>query len=181
MITLAAATGLCFAVALGRYGRAGLLRLADLRLVHSWLLLLACGLQVALVAGLLAPLWCTLASALLIGSFALLNRRVPGLLLAGGGALLNMAVMIAYGGRMPVHPGVLQWLGATPDAGQILEGTKGVVGAGGSLLLLLGDWLPLPGAVSGVALWSVGDLILLAGVLTLLVRTMRGHSHAAVA
>jgi hypothetical protein len=181
VITIVAATGLCFAVALARYGRAGLVRLADLRLQHAWLLVVACALQAALVAELVAPFWCTLVSSLLIGAFALLNRRVPGLLLAVGGALLNLLVMLAHGGRMPAHPGTLELLGgAAPASGEILAGTKGVVGAGESLWLLLGDWLPLPGAVTGVALWSIGDLILLAGILTLLLQTMRGEHHAAV-
>lgn len=175
MITIAAATMLCAGLAAWRFGWPGVQRLAQLRLRGIWLLLLAAALQTRLLAGDNAAYWYTLGSAILIAVFGALNYRTHGVWLAAGGALLNMAVMLAHGGRMPVHPASLALLGGEPlSAGQLVAGTKGVIGAGQSLLLLLGDCLPLPGAVSGVALWSVGDLLLLAGLVLMLMHTMRG-------
>jgi hypothetical protein len=172
---MAAALGLCVAGLCCRYGPMSLLRLASLRLRWPWLLIVAAVLQAALVAGGAGSFWYSLGGLILIGAFGLLNAITPGVALASGGAVLNLAVMLAHGGRMPVHPGVAAWLGGTALAvGEALAGTKGVGASADSPLLLLGDWLPLPGAVSGVALWSPGDLLLLAGILVLLVKTTRG-------
>lgn len=172
---MAAALSICVVGLCCRYGPASLLRLASLRLRHPWMLFAAAALQVALVAAGDRPFWYTLGSLVLVGAFGLLNRATPGVALAAAGASLNFAVMLAYGGRMPIHPEVAGWLGGTAlAAGEALAGTKGVGVGAGSPLLWLGDWLPLPGAVSGVALWSPGDLLLLGGVLALLAQTARG-------
>jgi len=178
VITMAAATGLCVAGLCWRYGSGSLMRLAAIQLRDGWMLLAAVGLQVALVLGGQQPFWYSLGTLLLIGGFGLRNKHTPGIALAASGAVLNLAVMLAHGGHMPVHLGVLEWLGGTAYAsGDVLAGTKGVATAANTPLALLGDWLPLPGAVTGVALWSPGDLLLLAGLLLLLARTMRGESN----
>lgn len=177
MITIAAATGLCLAALFWRYGRAGVMRLAELQLRGVSLLVAAAVLQGLLVARAGEAFWYTLGSAALIGAFAALNRHTRWLWLAAAGALLNMLVMLANGGRMPVSTAALEALGAPPaTAGQLLAGTKGVVGASHGLLQLFGDWLPLPGAATGLALWSIGDLMLLGGLVALLAHTMGGET-----
>lgn len=167
--------GLCYA----RYGTAGVRRLAHLRLHHPLLVGLAVLFQVALVAGLRPTLLLTLGSAVCFLGFAWANKHNFGVLLTVAGALLNFLVMAAAGGRMPVRPAVVAHLGEVgAQTGMLLAGTKSVVGMPHwSSLTILSDWILLPGAM-GIAAWSIGDMLLLAGLALVFWKGMKGDEHA---
>jgi hypothetical protein len=182
MITMAIAVLLILLGLMARYGRAGLRRLARLKLRSGWLLGAALVLQAALLAGWQPALLLTGASALCIGLFGYHNRRRPGLVLAAGGALLNFLVMSAAGGLMPVQPDVAAQLGDIVIAeGGRLPGTRSVVGLPHwESLAVLSDWLLLPDGTGRLAAWSIGDLLLLSGIALFIRQAMKETNYVPV-
>jgi Family of unknown function (DUF5317) len=85
-----------------------------------------------------------------------------GLVLVAGGFLLN-AVPIALNGRMPYSGRAADYLGLSGDTG------KGVRIGSGTHVGWLGDVIPLPGIR---ALVSIGDLVLVAGIIVTVVALM---------
>jgi hypothetical protein len=174
--TLAALLALCSL----RFGRAGLARLAALRLRGGALACAACLLQ---IGGMLAPqyrLSILLLSAACLASFCWLNRRQHGIVLITAGVGLNMAVMAANGGYMPISPAALaRRIDVQIAPGTLLPATKDIVLEDHEArLALLGDRLLLPGRLASLATWSIGDFVLIAGVGRLLWQTMKGTTHA---
>lgn len=98
-------------------------------------------------------------SYLLAGWFVWTNRRVPGLVLLAGGGALNALAIAANGGQMPASPQALQAAGLPLVTDHFVN--SGVVAD--PRLAFLGDvfaspaWLPLRNV------YSVGDLVILAG------------------
>lgn len=143
-------------------GRVG--RMADLGVVRGWLVPLALATQVLIIS--IVPTWPHLLlvvlhglSYVLAGAFVWCNRRVPGLLLLALGAGMNALAIAANGGQMPASPDAVR------RAGLPLE-TEGFVNSGvvaDPRLAWLGDvfaspsWLPLQNV------YSLGDLVILAG------------------
>ncbi len=151
---------LCSAALLG--GRLELL--AGLRLRHSWLILLALGVQVAITAvastgprPVLVALH--LASYAAAGVALWANRALPGLLILGTGALANAVVIALNGGTLPADPHALAAAGLATDGSAFAN--SGVVEH--PVLPWLGDivatpaWLPFRNVI------SIGDLVILAG------------------
>lgn len=119
-------------------------------------------------------------SHLVLLAIALRNWRIPGAALAGLGLAMNLTVMIANGGLMPVAPETLARAGRV-EPWKIGDGSPGtrvanskdvILPAADTRLEILADrfWTGLPGRLS--ILFSAGDVVLLTGVMTLVVRGM---------
>jgi Family of unknown function (DUF5317) len=148
--------------------RGRLTALADLELRHTWLALAGIGLQVLIISVIQdAPAGfheaVHVASYLLLGAFAWLNRRIPGVPVIVLGGLLNLVAIVANGGVMP----------ADPDLALHAAGGEGFVNSGAvedPRLLFLGDILATPDWLPLYNVYSVGDVVIVLGVLVLLHR-----------
>lgn len=180
MILVAAAV-LSVVVSILRGGH--LSRLAEVRFRHAWLVLAAVALQFPLVynmvggravAGVAVSALMMLASgvALLYALWA--NRRLPGIALVGVGLLANTAVMLANGGWMPITMEALARLGAVEKvvpagAAARVWGAKNIVLARGETRLWwLSDVFVLPAAFPAPGAFSIGDVLIAAGLFCLL-------------
>jgi len=114
----------------------------------------------------------------LVFAFLAVNLRTRPLVAIGVGALLNFAAILANGGRMPASATALERAELIETADRLAA-----VGTHGNVLLMgestrlnvLGDWLYLPGAVPGATAFSIGDVMILIGLVWLIVRGMREH------
>lgn len=166
MIALLLVLGMLLLVVVCRNGQAGLMRLTTLHLRGGYLPLLACLVQ---LAGMLIPQQrqpLLLVSAGLLCSFCWLNRRRFGMPLIIIGISLNMLVMLANGGAMPVNSTALaQVNNHYATSGTLPRFSKArVLKDSDAAFAWLDDRLLLPGTLAHLAAWSIGDLLLLAGV-----------------
>jgi Family of unknown function (DUF5317) len=146
--------------------RGRLTDLADLELRRGWLALVGIAVQILVIEVFPgAPEWLTegvhMLSYLLLGAFAWSNRRVPGVPVIILGGLLNFVAIVANGGVMP----------ADPDLAVHVAGAEGFVNAGAvenPRLLFLGDVFATPSWFPLYNVFSVGDVLMVLGVLTLL-------------
>jgi hypothetical protein len=143
-------------------GRLG--ALADLRLRRPWAIWVALGLAVLGVG--LPGLPDGLRSLLLVAAypvgavFLVANRRVPGLPLIALGAALNLLVIAANGGVMPASPEALAAAGL-PVAQPGFENSTALADP---RLAFLGDVFAIPAAWPLSNVFSVGDLLIGAGL-----------------
>jgi hypothetical protein len=146
--------------------RGRLTALADLRLRHPWLALAGIGVQVLIISVVPAgPAHlhegAHMLSYALLGAFAWANRRIPGVPVILLGGLLNFVAIAANGGVMPTDP----------DLARHAAGAEGFVNSGAvedPRLLFLGDVFATPSAWPLSNVYSVGDVVIVAGVLVLL-------------
>ena len=146
-------------------------RLADLEFRRAWLALAAIAVQVliiSIVPGIGEDLseQIHLASYLLLGAFLVVNRHVPGLLVIAGGGALNFAAIVTNGGVMPADPDALAAAGIPQDATQFANSAP----AEDAPLGFLGDVFHTPGWLPIHNVFSVGDLVIVAGAFVLLHR-----------
>lgn len=181
MIVLAATFGLMLAGLVCVFGRAGLARLADVRLHGSALVLLAGLLQAASVLFQQQRLVLLLAAAVLLLGFGWRNRREIGIGIAIVGIAMNVVVMAANGGTMPISPATLQQMsGSELPAGTALSYLKSTVTEPEETRLAwLSDHLLLPGPLAQLAAWSIGDVLLLLGAGWFLGQKMKGQTRDA--
>lgn len=176
MIVLPLTLALMLLVLVARFSWPGLERLTAIEISGGLLVVLAYGVQLA--GTLVQPLRLAalVISAGLLLRFCWLNRRFTGIIVAGAGAVLNMLVMAAQGGSMPVSTQTIAAMGGpTLQAGtRFLLSKSTVVAQDSGWLSLLNDRLLLPGPLGWFAAWSVGDLVLLAGVWWFLWQAMKG-------
>jgi len=98
-----------------------------------------------------------------------INRRIPGMALLGIGLVLNLAVILANGGYMPVTPETMQRIGQT-NAAEIEPGTRVagckdiVLPKGQTRLWVLSDIIVLPPSLHIPWAFSVGDVLIVAGM-----------------
>jgi hypothetical protein len=165
VIILLLTLGVLLLIVVCRSGWAGLAGLATLQIRSGYLALLACLAQIVgvLVQQHLAML---LISIGLLIAFCWLNRHQAGMALIVIGIGLNMLVMVANQGTMPVSPATLTRVyGFQVDQDTPLRFSKSrVLKDGDAALAWLSDRLLLPGALAHLAAWSVGDIVLIAGV-----------------
>jgi len=155
-------------------------RLADTKFRAVPLLLLGLALQI--VFGFWSPSWMTdglglavlIVSNVLVLAWLIVNRSLPGLLIAAAGLLMNL-VVISANGAMPVSADAVRTAGGeTLEISE--EGLKHEVLDDDTRLGFLGDIIPLP----ALGIWSVGDLVLAAGLALLAYRQTRwGDPRAA--
>jgi hypothetical protein len=159
LVAVVVLSALAVPLAGGRLGA-----LADLRLRRAWAIWAALGLA-ALGIGL-PGLPDGLRSLLLVAAypvgavFLAANRRVPGLLLAALGAALNLLVIAANGGVMPASPAALAAAGL-PVA---QAGFSNSTALAHPRLAFLGDVFAVPAAWPLSNVFSVGDLLIGAGL-----------------
>jgi hypothetical protein len=147
-------------------------RLTGLRVHQGWTIGAALGAQVVLLAALRsAPAWQTdtihVATYLVAGGFVWRNRHLKGLAVAALGGLSNFAAISANGGVMPASPSALR------AAGKVLDLTE-FTNSGPMAhpkLLFLGDVIPFPYPHALANVFSVGDILLVAGIVVVVHQT----------
>ena len=107
------------------------------------------------------------ASTMLVGVGVLRNLRIPGIAMITAGALSNMAAILANGGFMPAAPGALASLGKNAPT---IYSNSSVVAQ--PAVELLTDRFALPNWVPFANVFSVGDVLLGAGVIILIIAAM---------
>jgi hypothetical protein len=146
--------------------RGRLTALADLELRRVWLAPAGIGVQILIIsvipggsAGFHEAVH--MFSYALLGAFAWSNRRLPGVPLIMLGGALNFIAIAANGGVMP----------ADPDLARHVVSAEEFVNSGAVAhphLLFLGDVFATPQSWPMYNVFSVGDLVITLGVLTLL-------------
>jgi hypothetical protein len=146
--------------------RGRLTALADLKLRRLWLAPLGIAVQILIIevvpsgaAGVHEAVH--MLSYVLLGAFAWSNRRVPGVPVILLGGALNFIVIAANGGVMP----------ADPELARHIAGAEGFVNSGAMQhphLLFLGDVFATPQSWPMYNVFSIGDVIIVLGVMTLL-------------
>ena len=108
-------------------------------------------------------------STLMVGAAVVRNLRIPGIPLIVLGAVGNMAAILANGGFMPAAPDALASLGKSAPT---IYSNSAVVAQ--PALEFLTDRFALPHWVPLANVFSVGDILIGAGVFALIVTTMLG-------
>jgi hypothetical protein len=156
-------------------------RIAAIPLHSAWLVILALILQWPLLrapagpsqfVGLQQALF--LISHLLLLVFVWLNRRQLGVLLVGVGVICNLSIILVNGGFMPITPETLVEINPGSTVGQWPEGfhyghSKNVILAEeDTRLVALSDRLVAPPPFPRPTAFSIGDLVIAAGIVVLL-------------
>ena len=186
--------GIALAVAVGYLAGGRLERVAGLPIAWPWVVPVAFFGQIAAIYGPWPVSDNAVAIPLIVGTHVALlamglrNIRVVGMPVAAVGVAMNLAVMLANGGLMPVAPETLQRAGRT-EAWKIGDGSPGTRLTQSKDVIRLPEetWFEpladrfttgLPGRLS--IIFSLGDLVLLAGVAVLIVRTMTTTSASSL-
>ncbi len=148
--------------------RGRLSALADVQLRRAWLAGAAIALQILIISiipGLLGPLGEPLhmASYVLLGAFAWSNRHIAGLPIIALGGLLNLVCITANGGVMPSDPGAMASIGRTAASGEFDNSTA----VADPKLAFLGDIIATPASWPVHNIYSIGDVLILAGAFIL--------------
>ena len=172
-----------YAIAIGIVG--GLLlggridRLAEVRFHWAWLALAGLLIQVALFSAPVAdavgdagaPIY--VVSTLAVFVVVLRNRSIPGLPIVALGAASNLVAIVANGGWMPAAPGALESIGQHigPDYSNSRELAAPLLGP-------LTDVFAMPSWLPFANVFSVGDLLIGAGVAVTIAIAMRSRNPA---
>jgi Family of unknown function (DUF5317) len=152
----------------GRFERLGSLpfRFAPVIFAALAVQLLIFGPLVDVVGGAGPPLYLGSTVAALLAVAA--NIRIPGLILVVAGTASNLAAILANGGVMPADPGALLAAGLDPQGGfsnsAVLDDPA---------LRPLTDIFAIPAAVPFANVFSVGDVLIAAGVAIAIAWAMR--------
>jgi hypothetical protein len=167
---------LVIGVAAGYLSGGRLHNLEHLRLTRPWLALVALSLQLVAFTpvGAALPQWGEVAlhfvSYGILAWFVVLNRRHLGVCIAGLGLGLNLAAIAANHGYMPASKTALDLAGMA-YSGETLNNSA-VMGAG-THLRFLGDVFAVPSWMPAANVFSVGDVLIVAGIAVLLAASMR--------
>ncbi|HEY1273358.1 MAG TPA: DUF5317 domain-containing protein [Thermoleophilaceae bacterium] len=143
-------------------------RLAEIRLRAGWAALAALAIQFVVLSvasvGDAAGAVLHLASYALAGWFVFANRAIPGLVLIAAGGALNLIAIAANDGVMPASAAAMRTAGV-----EATDGFQNSAAVADPHMLFLGDVIPvpLPAPLGNVA--SVGDLVIVAGAVALVV------------
>lgn len=160
----------------GRLGALGELRIRRVELVYA-----AIALQIAAFPSGVLP-WSTpdgVARALWLLSFALLiafsiaNRAVRGVALVFAGLTSNVAAVLANGGLMPASPHAIR------AAGLAYRLKNNSISRGHPHLAWLTDRWAVPNWVPLGNVYSVGDVLIAAGIVVTVVLAMHGRGRPA--
>jgi hypothetical protein len=184
--------GITLAITVGFLAGGKIERIGEVRLSWLWIAPIAFALQMLVVYGP-EPFAGQLAAPLIVGSHAVLvaialaNLRASGMVFAAAGLTMNLAVIVANGGLMPIAPETIRMAGR--EAWKVGDGSPGTRVAQSKDIIKaredtwlepLADryWTGLPGRLG--VIFSAGDVVLLAGVCTLIVRTMTAATTSSV-
>jgi hypothetical protein len=139
--------------------------LTSIRLRAVWVVVVAVALQIAVVNvfervlphGVAAT--AHVASYALAAMFLVANLRIRGLWIVALGAALNMAAILANGGVMPASPSAYARAGHGPPTDRFVNS----VATEHARLAFLGDVFALPEGYPFANVFSVGDIVLVAG------------------
>jgi hypothetical protein len=172
-------TAIVVGAAAGYLSGGRLRNLADLTLTWQWTVLAALSLQIVAFSPLGAALGqpttviLHLTSYALLAWFVVLNRRRPGLSIAGLGMGLNLVAIAANGGFMPASRTALAMAGIAYSGDT--HNNSAVIGTH-THLRFLGDIFAVPSWMPAANVFSIGDLLIAAGVAALLAVSMREPS-----
>ena len=146
--------------------RGRLSALGDLQLRRGWLALAGIGVQILIISVFpnvseMVSEAVHMFSYALLGAFAWSNRGIPGVPVILAGGALNFIAIVANGGVMP----------ADPEIAVKMAGEGGFQNSGGMAdpnLLFLGDIFATPSWFPLYNVYSVGDAVIVLGVLILL-------------
>jgi len=116
--------------------------------------------------------WIYLGSSVAVLACVLRNARVPGLAIAAAGGVCNLLAIGANGGAMPVSPEAARLVGHT-----MASSYTNTVELANPALKLLTDIIAVPAPLPFANVYSIGDLLIIAGVLV----TMAWAVHGSVA
>jgi hypothetical protein len=151
--------------------RSDIRRLAHLHVRHTWLVWAALAVQV-LVISILPGRHHTLSAMAHLGSYALagvfvfVNSRLPGAAVVAVGGSSNLLAITANGGTMPASPGALARSGWHAAPGHFANSAA----VEHPRLGFLGDIFAVPAWFPVHSVFSVGDVIIVAGVAVFLHR-----------
>lgn len=151
-------------------------RLGALRLSWAPLAVLGMAVQLALFSsplgnaiGDVAPIVYVLSNVTVLVAVAA-NLAIPGLILVLVGGASNLLAIVANGGYMPVSPGALEAMGRLPKEGYSNSAPRVDV-----VLGPLTDIFTMPAWVPMSNVFSVGDLLIGAGVAIAVIAAMHGR------
>ncbi len=148
--------------------RGRLSRLADVELQKVWLAGGAIAIQILIISvvpGLLGPLSepVHMLTYVMLGAFAWFNRGIAGLPVIALGGLLNFVCITANGGVMPSDPDAMAAIGRELGTREF-DNSAAVANP---KLAFLGDIIATPASWPVHNIYSVGDLLILAGAFVL--------------
>ena len=114
-------------------------------------------------------------SYVIAAGFLVVNRRIPGLWLVGLGGGMNVLAITANGGVMPASPSALASAGLIHHAGQFTNSAP----VTHAHLAWLGDVFAWPSSMPLPNVFSIGDVVIVLGLLILVHRA--GRSRIALA
>lgn len=141
-------------------------RLGTLRARHSWAVAGAMGLQIGIINIFPADLPESIAAGLHLVSYALAvvflyaNRRMAGMWLIVVGGVMNLAAIAANDGIMPARAGALEAAGRSHSDTEFQNSTT----VEDANLAILGDIFAWPAPLPLANVFSIGDILLIAGV-----------------
>jgi hypothetical protein len=160
----------------GRLGALGELRIRRVEFVYTAVLL-----QIAAFPSGILP-WSTpdwiartlwlISFALLVG-FAAINRTVRGVALVFAGLACNLVAVLANGGLMPASPHAIQAAGLTYRL------KNNSISTAHPHLAWLTDRWPVPAWIPWGNVYSVGDVLIAAGIVATIVLAMHGRARRA--
>lgn len=160
---LAAAFALCILTVPLFRGR--LSRLAAIGVRRRWTILAALVIQFVIISVIPAGLPAPVAAAFHLSSYALTlvflqaNWRIPGMAILLAGGLANLVAIGANGGVMPASQRALERSGRVTVAGEFINSEA----QADAHFQILGDIFALPEGVPLANVFSIGDILLVAG------------------
>lgn len=151
------------ALALVPLGGGRVTALADIVLRRWWLLAAGLGLQVVAFAGIPPGVGAVIhgLSYIACGAYLLSNLHLPGMLWVGVGGGLNLLGIAVNGGTLPASRGALAAAGIPAESGARFVNSGFVAEA---RLPFLGDIFAIPEWLPLANVFSVGDLVIGAGI-----------------
>ena len=141
-------------------------RLGCLRLRHVWLVWSAFVAQIVLLEAMsgILPKWLGelfhLGTYALLVTFIVLNRNLPGALVIAAGTASNLIAITANGGTMPARAAAWTLAGRPPVPAGVFANSAAL---SDPKLLVLGDVFAVPAGWPLANVFSVGDVLIVAG------------------
>lgn len=158
----------------GRLGALGELRIRRVELVYAAILLQIAAFPSGVLPwstpdGIARVLW--LASFALLIAFAAVNRAVRGIALVFAGLACNLAAVLANGGLMPASPHAIR------AAGLAYRLQNNSISTVHPHLAWLTDRWAVPAWIPWGNVYSVGDVLIAAGIIVTIVVAMHGRGR----